>query len=128
MYRSDNEATSLKFVYTAMHGIGAPFAKRAFECFHLPEFVPVQEQIQPDPEFPTVAFPNPEEGKGSLVSKCDDVDMRSILMIVFQSLAIRTADRANADLILANDPDADRLAIAEKVKYVFYTDDGCVDF
>ncbi|CDS12562.1 hypothetical protein LRAMOSA04756 [Lichtheimia ramosa] len=96
-YRSDNEATSLKFVYTAMHGIGAPFAKRAFECFHLPEFVPVQEQIQPDPEFPTVAFPNPEEGKGSL------------------SLAIRTADRANADLILANDPDADRLAIAEKV-------------
>ena len=82
--RSDNEATSLKFVYTAMHGIGAPFAKRAFECFHLPEFVPVQEQIQPDPEFPTVAFPNPEEGKGSLVSSIDD-GMKSILLMSFSS-------------------------------------------
>ncbi|KAG2230169.1 hypothetical protein INT48_003474 [Thamnidium elegans] len=95
-YKSDNEASTVKFAYTAMHGVGAPFAKRAFECFGLPPFVPVQEQLLPDPDFPTVAFPNPEEGKGSL------------------NLAIQTAEKSGASIILANDPDADRLAIAEK--------------
>ncbi|KAI9493550.1 hypothetical protein BDB00DRAFT_822476 [Zychaea mexicana] len=96
-FRSDNEASSLKFAYTAMHGVGTPFAKRAFEVFGLPPFFTVDEQIMPDPDFSTVEFPNPEEGKGSL------------------SLAIQTADRSGAHLILANDPDADRLAIAERV-------------
>ncbi|GAA5795843.1 hypothetical protein EDC94DRAFT_595345 [Helicostylum pulchrum] len=95
-YKSDNETSTVKFAYTAMHGVGAPFAKRAFECFSLPPFVPVQEQLLPDPDFPTVAFPNPEEGKGAL------------------NLAIQTAEKAGANIILANDPDADRLAIAEK--------------
>ncbi|KAI9308899.1 hypothetical protein BJ944DRAFT_259452 [Cunninghamella echinulata] len=95
-YRDDNEKSNLKFVYTAMHGVGTPFAKRAFETFHLNPFYPVLEQVEPDPEFPTVAFPNPEEGKGSL------------------SLAIKTANEKGASIILANDPDADRLAIAEK--------------
>lgn len=95
-YRSDNENTSVKFAYTAMHGVGTPFAVRAFEAFSLPPFVPVKEQILPDPDFPTVAFPNPEEGKGAL------------------NLAIQTAEKADANIILANDPDADRLAIAEK--------------
>lgn len=100
--KADNQATSIKFVYTAMHGVGAPFAKRAFTCFGLPDFIPVEAQISPDPDFPTVAFPNPEEGKGAL------------------NLAIQTADEAGASIILANDPDADRLAIAEKQsKYVF---------
>lgn len=65
--REDNEKSNLKFVYTAMHGVGTPFAKRAFETFHLNPFYPVLEQVEPDPDFPTVAFPNPEEGKGSLV-------------------------------------------------------------
>ncbi|KAF7723588.1 Phosphoglucomutase-3 [Apophysomyces ossiformis] len=96
-FREDNEKTNVRFVYTAMHGVGGPFAKRAFESFGLPEFIPVTEQFQPDPEFPTVAFPNPEEGKGSL------------------SLAIQTAEQHGANIILANDPDADRLAIAEKL-------------
>ncbi|KAG2216869.1 hypothetical protein INT45_009400 [Circinella minor] len=96
-FRSDNEKSTLKFTYTAMHGVGAPFAKRAFEVFGLPPFITVDEQIKPDPDFPTVEFPNPEEGKGSL------------------SLSIQTADRNNAHLIVANDPDADRLAIAEKI-------------
>ncbi|KAI8145427.1 hypothetical protein BJV82DRAFT_643703 [Fennellomyces sp. T-0311] len=96
-FQADNEKTSLKFAYTAMHGIGYPFAKRGFEVFNLPPFITVDEQIMPDPNFSTVEFPNPEEGKGSL------------------SLAIQTADRSNAHLIVANDPDADRLAIAEKV-------------
>ncbi|CAO3678925.1 unnamed protein product [Rhizopus stolonifer] len=95
-YRSDNIATNVKFVYTAMHGVGTPFAKRSFQVFDLPPFTPVEAQVVPDPDFPTVAFPNPEEGKGAL------------------TLAMQTADEVNGNIILANDPDADRLAIAEK--------------
>jgi phosphoglucomutase len=63
----DNANSKVKFVYTAMHGVGTPFAERAFEAFKLQPFIPVKEQVTPDPDFPTVAFPNPEEGKGSLV-------------------------------------------------------------
>lgn len=59
---------------------------------------PVLEQIEPDPEFPTVKFPNPEEGKSAL------------------DLAIKTANAKGCTLILANDPDADRLAVAEKTR------------
>ena len=47
-------------VYTAMHGVGTPFARQAFEAFHLPPFVPVAAQVEADPNFPTVEFPNPE--------------------------------------------------------------------
>ncbi|KAJ3090062.1 Phosphoglucomutase-2 [Quaeritorhiza haematococci] len=79
-----------------MHGVGHAYAVKAFEAFGLPPFVGVKEQIVPDPDFPTVAYPNPEEGKGAL------------------SLAMKTADAAGASIILANDPDADRLATAEK--------------
>lgn len=57
----------------------------------------VAKQVDPDPDFPTVAFPNPEE-TGSL------------------DLAMKTADEENRDLIIANDPDADRFAVAEKVE------------
>lgn len=55
-----------KIVYTAMHGVGAHWAKIAFKRFGLPHFIGVKAQLQPDPEFPTVKFPNPEEGKGAL--------------------------------------------------------------
>lgn len=79
-----------------MHGVGHQFSIEAFKTFNLPAFIPVVEQIQPDPEFPTVKFPNPEEGKSSL------------------NLAIKTANENESTIILANDPDADRLAIAEK--------------
>lgn len=48
-------------VYSAMHGVGDAWAQRAFECFSLPPYVSVGCQSTPDPEFPTVAFPNPEE-------------------------------------------------------------------
>ena len=47
-----------------MHGVGTPIAKRAFETFSLNPFISTKEQEDPNPDFPTVAFPNPEEGKG----------------------------------------------------------------
>ena len=81
------------FVYTAMHGVGWETAKRVFADAGFGEPVVVAEQIEPDATFPTVAFPNPEE-PGAL------------------DLAIATAVKAGADLVVANDPDADRLAIA----------------
>jgi phosphoglucomutase len=84
-----------KFAYTAMHGIGHPFAKRVFEEFGLPEFMAVPSQKDPNFEFPTVPFPNPEE-KGAL------------------DLAKQFSEENNCDIVLANDPDADRLAVAEK--------------
>jgi len=81
------------FVYTAMHGVGWETAKRVFADAGFGEPVVVAEQIEPDATFPTVAFPNPEE-PGAL------------------DLAIATAVKAGAVLVVANDPDADRLAIA----------------
>jgi phosphomannomutase len=83
----------LKIVYTAMHGVGWAVAKPLFQKASLGELIPVAAQIEPDGRFPTVAFPNPEE-PGAL------------------DLSFETASRAGADLILANDPDADRLAVA----------------
>jgi phosphomannomutase len=80
-------------VYTAMHGVGWDTTRRVLEAagFDLPTLV--DAQIAPDAAFPTVAFPNPEE-PGAL------------------DLAYETAREAGAELIIANDPDADRLAIA----------------
>ncbi|KAJ3102159.1 Phosphoglucomutase-3 [Phlyctochytrium bullatum] len=90
-----NPHTELKYAYTAMHGVGAPFAARALKVFNLPPYIPVEEQIEPDPKFPTVPFPNPEE-RGAL------------------NLAMRAAERQGCSLVLANDPDADRFAVAER--------------
>ncbi|KAJ3353352.1 Phosphoglucomutase-2 [Allomyces javanicus] len=87
---------ALRICYTAMHGVGLPFIRRAFDVAGLPPFFLTPEQVHPDPDFPTVAFPNPEEGKGAL------------------ELACRAADLHQCRVILANDPDADRLAVAEK--------------
>ena len=86
-----------KLTYTAMHGVGYPFIIRSMAAFGFPAVIPVEEQVQPDPEFRTVAYPNPEEGEGAL------------------KLAIQTAEANGSTFILANDPDADRLAIAEKL-------------
>lgn len=94
--REENGRSDLKFTYTAMHGVGYQFSIESFKSFGLKPFVPVLEQVQPDPEFPTVKFPNPEEGKSAL------------------NLSIKTANENNSTIILANDPDADRLAVAEK--------------
>ncbi|KAI0332089.1 phosphoglucomutase first 3 domain-containing protein [Cubamyces sp. BRFM 1775] len=106
-YRSLNEQTTLKFVNTSMHGVSDPPMRNAFASFGLPKYIPVQAQQQPDPEFPTVKFPNPEE-KGAL------------------DLAIATANEAGADYILAQDPDSDRFAAAEKGpdgKWIQFTGD-----
>lgn len=91
-----NSKTSLKFVYTPVHGVGQIYAEQAFSVFRFKPFISVEEQKKPDPDFPTVKYPNPEEGKETL--EC----------------AIRTANENNADFILATDPDADRFALAER--------------
>ncbi|XP_072041003.1 phosphopentomutase-like [Amphiura filiformis] len=98
LHRSINQSTKLRFTYTAMHGVGTRFVQMAVEAFGLPPLVLVKEQVEPDPEFPTVKYPNPEEGKSAL------------------DLAQKTADENNSTVILANDPDADRFALAEKQK------------
>lgn len=80
-------------VYTPMHGVGGDTFLAVLEAAGLQAPVRVDEQFTPDPLFPTVAFPNPEE-KGAL------------------DLAFTRARDVNAELIIAHDPDADRLAVA----------------
>lgn len=60
-HSSINSKSTLKFVNTSMHGVGHLAAVTAFEAFGLPPFTAVKKQQEPDPEFPTVKFPNPEE-------------------------------------------------------------------
>jgi len=84
---------SLKIVYTPMHGVGWATIEPLFARAGSEALITVDQQLQPDGSFPTVSFPNPEE-PGAL------------------DLAFELASNYNADIIIANDPDADRLAIA----------------
>lgn len=90
-----NAKSDIRYVYSAMHGVGYKFVEKAFEVAQLKPLIAVAEQREADPEFPTVKFPNPEEGKSSLV------------------LSFLLAKETASKVILANDPDADRLALAE---------------
>lgn len=83
----------LRIVYTPLHGVGDKLTRRALAEFGFEDVTSVAEQQRPDGSFPTVNFPNPEE-KGAL------------------DLAFALAAKTDANLILANDPDADRLAVA----------------
>jgi phosphomannomutase len=90
---TDAERAKLRVVYTAMHGVGASTLLKAFALRGFTDIHPVKEQEQPDPDFPTVAFPNPEE-PGAL------------------DLSLVNASRVGAHLVIANDPDADRMTAA----------------
>ena len=83
----------LRIVYTPLHGVGGTSVQQVLETagFDAPHVV--EQQEQPDPGFPTVAFPNPEE-PGAM------------------DLAMALAERVGADVVVANDPDADRCAAA----------------
>jgi DNA polymerase III subunit alpha len=86
-------ACDINYVYTAMHGVGYEVLSKTLAKAGLPQPHVVADQVWPDGTFPTVNFPNPEE-KGAL------------------DLAIKVAKEKNAEFIIANDPDADRLAVA----------------
>ena len=83
---------SLKIVYTAMHGVGWTTLEKVFQQANLAQPITVEAQLHPDGKFPTVAFPNPEE-PGAM------------------DLSFDLAKSVKADLVFANDPDADRLAV-----------------
>ena len=83
----------IKIVYTAMHGVGTETVKSVFNKAGFSSLITVDEQCTPDPDFPTVAFPNPEE-PGAI------------------DLALAKARDFGAELVIANDPDADRCAAA----------------
>ena len=83
----------ISVVYSAMHGVGSESIEAVFNAAGFSEISFVEEQRQPDPAFPTVAFPNPEE-PGAI------------------DLSLALAKRIDADIVIANDPDADRCAAA----------------
>lgn len=86
----------VRWVYTAMHGVGTRVVERLVTATGLPGFIGVAQQLDPDPAFPTVAFPNPEE-PGAI------------------DLALGLAQQEGADVVVASDPDADRCAVAAVV-------------
>lgn len=90
---ADDAARNLRIVTTSMHGVGGATLARVLRSAGFRDVVVVAEQAEPDPDFPTVAFPNPEES-GAI------------------DLALGYAVDARADLVIANDPDADRCAVA----------------
>ncbi len=83
----------LRIVHTSLHGVGGVTAGEALIRAGFTDLHAVAEQAEPDPDFPTVAFPNPEE-PGAI------------------DLALALARRVGADIVIANDPDADRCAVA----------------
>ena len=89
------QGKQLKVVYTPLHGTGTRLIKRVFEELGFEHLYVVPEQAEPDGDFPTVSYPNPED-KAAF------------------KMALELASKVDADLVLANDPDADRLGIFAK--------------
>lgn len=85
----------LKIVYSPIHGTGITLAPKALAKFGFTNVTVVEEQSEPDGNFPTVVYPNPEEKEA-------------------MTLALQKAQEIDADLVLATDPDADRVGIAVK--------------
>lgn len=85
----------LKIVFTPIHGTGITLVPKVLELFGFENVTIVEEQSTPDGNFPTVVYPNPEEAEAL-------------------SMAIKKAQEIDADLVLATDPDADRVGIAIK--------------
>jgi len=90
-----NKASELKIVFSPIHGTGITLVPSALEKFGFENVTVVSEQAQPDGNFPTVIYPNPEEAEAL-------------------EIALKTANNIDADLVLATDPDADRVGIAAK--------------
>ncbi|MFP7174510.1 phospho-sugar mutase, partial [Priestia filamentosa] len=102
---NNNKGRDLKIVYTPLHGTGNKLVAKGLEAFGFTNVTIVEEQQLPDPNFSTVSSPNPEEHSSF-------------------ELAIRYGEKVNADILMATDPDADRLGIAVKDtsgKYVVLT-------
>jgi phosphomannomutase len=68
-FSEENKTISDRVVYTPMHGVGTPYVEEIMKAFNLPAVIPVEQQKDPHPDFPTVPFPNPEEGRGALVRR-----------------------------------------------------------
>ena len=90
-------AADIPITHTSFHGSADLSIARAFAVTGLPPLMTVRAQRDPDPDFPTLPFPNPEE-KGAL------------------DLAIKTANSNGSQYILANDPDSDRFLAAERLE------------
>ncbi|GAA4521472.1 phospho-sugar mutase [Brachybacterium paraconglomeratum] len=90
---SESGPRDVRIVHTAMHGVGTELALAALHRTGFTDVHPVAKQADPDPDFPTIAFPNPEE-PGAI------------------DLALELARTLEADVVIANDPDADRCAAA----------------
>ena len=90
---ADDSPREVTVVHTALHGVGTETVRRAFVAAGYPAPIPVTSQAEPDPMFPTVSFPNPEE-PGAM------------------DAALELAEQTSPDVVIANDPDADRCAVA----------------
>ncbi|RSK33692.1 phospho-sugar mutase [Bhargavaea beijingensis] len=93
--RFEVNKSNLSIVFTGLHGTGTAIAEKAFNALGYPNIIYVEEQAVPDPQFTTVTSPNPEEKEAF-------------------NLAVKYGKKYSADLLLATDPDADRLGVAVK--------------